>query len=243
MLSYTVSWFEQHTPCPYTTFRSRDMTCESVDYIIDYIISVTSLTPTVCTPVQSWSQWHHRNDVIKTSRGHISRTKWRRQARPMSFKSAHCVQHFSVWFLSELPFNSRPWKSMEFGLWNSFGLLEVHCQRARAVQYTHDLVGGLRELLVLFCSVTSVLEVYCQRARAVQYTHDLVGGLRELLVLFCSVRSVLGWEWVLQRVWKSFGIWLGKIRTNPGVGSIIECGNTFTDVSWQYCYASIRSPF
>ena len=52
----------------------------------------------VCTPVQSLNQWCHRSDVTKTCGGCISRTKCRRQARPMSFKSAHCVQHISVRF-------------------------------------------------------------------------------------------------------------------------------------------------
>ena len=56
--------------------------------------------------------------------------------------------------------NSRPWKSMEFGVWvwKSFGLLEIHCQMAHTVQYTYDLVGWPWEIWGLFCPVRSVLE-------------------------------------------------------------------------------------
>ena len=40
---------------------------------------------------------------------------------------------------------------MEFGVWvwKSFGLLEIHCQTARTVLYTYDLVGvfGLHVLI------------------------------------------------------------------------------------------------
>ena len=78
MLLYTMSWFKWHRSCQSMTFRSWDAASESFDYIIYYIISVMSLTPTVCTPVQTWSQWRHRNDEIRTFRGHISRTKCRR---------------------------------------------------------------------------------------------------------------------------------------------------------------------
>ena len=104
MLLYTMSQFEWHRSCPSTTFRSWDMTSESSDLII----SMTSLTPSLYRRAHSWIQWRHRNDVIndviKTFRGRISRTKRHRLARPMSFESAHCVQqHISVCFLGELP--------------------------------------------------------------------------------------------------------------------------------------------
>ena len=48
---------------------------------------------------------------------------------------------------------------MEFGVWvwKSFGLLEIHCQTARNVQYTYNLVGWPWEFLGLFCPVRSVL--------------------------------------------------------------------------------------
>ena len=104
MLLYTMSQFEWHRSCPSMTFRSWDMTSESSDLII----SMTSLTPSLYRSAHSWIQWRHRNDVIndviKTFRGRISRTKRHRLARPMSFESAHCVQqHISVCFLGELP--------------------------------------------------------------------------------------------------------------------------------------------
>ena len=96
---YAMSWFKWHMSCLCTTFRSWDTASQSFDYIIDYIISVTSLVQTVCTSIQSLNQWCHRNDVIKTLRGCISRTKCRTQARHTSFESARCVQqHISVWF-------------------------------------------------------------------------------------------------------------------------------------------------
>ena len=52
-----------------------------------------------------------------------------------------------------------PWKSIELEVrvWKSFGLLEIHCQTARAVQYMYGLVGWLWEFLGLFCPARSVL--------------------------------------------------------------------------------------
>ena len=48
---------------------------------------------------------------------------------------------------------------MEFGVWvwKSFGLLKIHCQTARTVQYMYDLIGWLWEFWGLFCPVRSIL--------------------------------------------------------------------------------------
>ena len=86
--------------------------------------------------------------------------------QPCVIWEAHVtIVHSCVWPLSTVQFrvrtgfgnfgkvlefqklNSRPWKSMEFGVyvWQSFGFLEIHCQVARTVQYPYDLVGWLWE--------------------------------------------------------------------------------------------------